>query len=229
MPRSHPHRRLIAWLVAAVLAVSACAGGSTSVAEDRSGAVAPAMPVAATAPLTTEAPVTRPTSELAALVGPAGSADALPEPDSAPRPVAFSFDAIGVPAAPVVDVGVEPDGDMEIPGAAEVGWYRFGPSPGSEGSAVLAAHIAWNGEDGVFRQLAGAQPGQRFTVGFEDGTTAAYEIVAMAQYPKDELPPELFETSGEPRVVLITCGGSFNRALSSYDDNVVAHAVPVVA
>jgi hypothetical protein len=227
-PKVRRHR-LAALLTAVAIVFAACGDGTASSPDERSAVPAVAtVPVADSAPTTTEA-VTRPTSELAALVQPAGSTDTLPEPDLAPRPVAFSFDEIGVPAAPVIDVGVEANGDMEIPGAAEVGWYRYGPTPGSDGSAVLAAHIAWNGEDGVFRRLAGAQPGQRFTVGFDDGTSAEYEIVAMAQYPKDQLPAEVFATTGEPRVVLITCGGSFNRALSSYDDNVVAHAVPVNA
>jgi LPXTG-site transpeptidase (sortase) family protein len=139
----------------------------------------------------------------------------------------MSFDAIGVGVAPVVDVGVEVDGEMEIPGATEVGWYRYGPVPGAEGSAVLAAHISWNGRDGVFRRLARAEPGQRFTVSFDDGAIAEYEVVAIRQYPKDQLPDELFAATGEPQVVLVTCGGSFNRSLNSYDDNIVAYAVPV--
>ncbi len=141
----------------------------------------------------------------------------------------MSFEAIGVSRAAIVDVGVEANGDMEIPGASEVGWYRYGPVPGAEGSAVLAAHISWNGVDGVFRRLAGAELGQRFTVDFEDDTTDTFEVVALRQYPKDQLPAELFTPTGAPQVVLITCGGSFNRALNSYADNIVAYAVPVPA
>ena len=53
-------------------------------------------------------------------------------------------------------------------------------------------------------------------------------MVAIRQYDKDELPTaELFAVDGESQVVLITCGGSFNREVRSYDDNVVAYAVPV--
>jgi LPXTG-site transpeptidase (sortase) family protein len=212
--------RLASLLVGLALVVSAC-GGSPNDTE--------AQPVGEVPTSTTAEPsaATRPTSELAALVRPAGSAATLPEPDDAPRPVAMSFDAIGVAAAPIVDVGVEANGDMEIPGAAEVGWYRYGPVPGAEGSAVLAAHISWNGQDGVFRRLARTEPGQRFTVAFDDGAIAEYEVVALRQYPKDQLPDDLFLAAGEPQVVLITCGGSFNRSLNSYADNIVAYAVPV--
>ncbi len=53
-------------------------------------------------------------------------------------------------------------------------------------------------------------------------------MVERAQYDKDELPADrVFAKEGSPSVVLITCGGEFNRSLSSYEDNVVAFAEPV--
>lgn len=158
---------------------------------------------------------------------PAGSTATLPEAADGPVPVGLRYDAIGADA-PVLSVGVAPNGDMEIPGAREVGWYRYGPTPGGEGSSVLAAHVAYGGQDGVFRRLTGAAPGDRFDVAYDDGSVRTFEVVAIRQYDKDELPTaELFAVSGEPQVVLITCGGSFNRELRSYDDNIVAYAVPV--
>ena len=233
MPAPHPPRsrsvtaRLIAALLFATLFLAAC-GGASATDVDEAGSLA-AVPAFADgeAAGSGDAPATRPTSELAALIQPGGSASTLPESAVGPVPVAMSFEAIGAALAPVVPVGVESSGDMEIPGTSEVGWYQYGPTPGEPGSSVLAAHIAWNGVDGVFRHLTRAEPGQQFTVSFADGSIAAYEVVAIRQYPKDQLPDELFVASGDPQVVLITCGGSFNRALNSYDDNIVAYAVPV--
>ncbi len=215
--------RLLWLLVAGLLLLAACGdddgGAQATVAGDLPGSSAEDAEPADEAP--------RPTSELAELIQSGGSAATLPEREVGPAPVGLTFEGIGVSLASVVDVGVEPNGDMEIPGASEIGWYRYGPTPGAAGSSVLAAHIAWNGVDGVFRQLGRAEPGQRFTIGYDDGTTADYEVVAVRQYPKDQLPDELWSTTGDPQVVLITCGGSFNRALNSYDDNIVAYAVPV--
>jgi LPXTG-site transpeptidase (sortase) family protein len=219
--------RLVAALLAATLILAAC-GGASATDVDEAGSLEDVPAFAdGDAAGASDGPVTRPTSELAALIQPGGSASTLPETAVGPMPVAMSFEAIGASFAPVVPVGVEPNGDMEIPGAREVGWYQYGPTPGAAGSSVLAAHIAWNGVDGVFRHLTRAEPGQQFTVSFDDGSIAAYEVVAIRQYPKDQLPDELFVTSGDPQVVLITCGGSFNRALNSYNDNIVAYAVPV--
>lgn len=149
-------------------------------------------------------------------------------PDPGPRPVGLTIDGIDISDAPIRDVGVEPNGEMEIPGATEIGWYRWSPSPGQEGSSVLAAHIAFNGRDGVFRDLDDLEVGDRFTVHYDDGTEREFEVTEMAQYDKEELPfDRVFSKTGEPSVVLITCGGDFNRGDNSYEDNVVAYADPV--
>ena len=149
-------------------------------------------------------------------------------PNPAPRPVGLSIEGIDVEDAPIRDVGVEPNGEMEIPGATEVGWYRWSPSPGRRGSSVLAAHIAFNGRDGVFRNLDELAVGDRFTVRYDDGSERDFEINATSQYAKTELPVEQdFDKDGSPSVVLITSGGDYNRSENSYEDNVVVYAEPI--
>ncbi|MEM8707307.1 MAG: class F sortase [Actinomycetota bacterium] len=151
-----------------------------------------------------------------------------PLPDTGPVPIGLTIDGIDITDAPIIDVGVEPNGEMEIPGATEIGWYRWSPTPGSAGSSVLAAHIAWNGRDGVFRDLDDVEVGERFTVHYDDGTSREFVATEKAQYAKEELPfDRVFSKQGEPTLVLITCGGDFNRGLNSYDDNVVVYADPV--
>lgn len=210
--------RTLATVVVLLLA-SGCASSAGTAADDLG-----ALPQSTTS--TTQAPVVIERSPLADEVRPAGSAATLPD-SSVLVPSGLRFDAIGA-SAPVVDVGVSADGQMEIPGAGEVGWYRFGATPGGTGSAVLAAHVAWNGEDGVFRRLVQTTPGDRFVVDYADGSAREFEVVAVRQYPKGELPAdELFASDGPDQVVLVTCGGSFNRQISSYDDNIVAYAVSV--
>lgn len=144
------------------------------------------------------------------------------------QPESISLPGLGVVGARIVPVGLEPNGELEVPGADEVGWYRFGVGvDGSRGSTVLAAHIAFNGRDGVFRNLADAEVGQQLSVSVKDALVT-YEITAIDQYGKLDLPiDELFAEDGVERLVLITCGGSFNPDLSSYDDNVVVVATPL--
>ncbi len=143
-------------------------------------------------------------------------------------PLALSIADLDVSTAPVEPVGIEENGELEVPGAEAIGWYQFGSGiGGGRGSTVLAGHIAYNGVDGVFRNLDQMQQGQIISVE-HDGAELSYEVTEVVQYTKESLPIEdLFREDGAERIVLITCGGSFNPSIRSYDDNVVVIAVPV--
>lgn len=173
-----------------------------------------------------------PTSQLADLVVELPSA--LPEVALAGvgepigvQPRAINLPSLGVNQAPIVPVGLEENGELEVPDADTVGWYEFGAGvDGGRGSTVLAAHIAYNGENGVFRNLVDLEIGERFTVE-RDGEPIEYIVESVVDYDKWELPiDDLFSEDGEERLILITCGGAFNDALSSYEDNTVVVAVP---
>lgn len=143
------------------------------------------------------------------------------------QPQSISLPTLGVEGAPIVPVGLEDNGELEVPEADTVGWYEFGAGvDGGRGSTVLAAHIAYNGENGVFQNLVDMEPGQRLSIE-RDGETLEYIVESVTDYDKWELPiDDLFSESSEERLVLITCGGSFNDALSSYEDNTVVVALP---
>lgn len=200
---------------------------SSTVATAATSTTTTTTPLVEPAPSTTSIPSLSPFADL---VAPIGSAqyDPADHTDDRPVPVAISIDGIGVEEAPVQDVGVEDNGDMEIPGADGVGWYRFNATPGEEGSAVLAAHISFDGQPGVFRYLAEAEIGDSVVIEFDDGTTSEFEIIELAQYDKQELPTDrVFAKTGDSVLTLVTCGGDFNRSLRSYEDNVVAYAIPI--
>ena len=145
------------------------------------------------------------------------------------RPVVVTIPSLGV-IAPVGAASVEPvSGQLALPpDAASVVWYRHGPSPGQDGSAVLAGHVDWNGRQGAFFALGTLPPGAEISIGYDDDTTRRFVVQARRSYPKPELPvQELFAPTGEPRLTLVTCGGSFDRATRHYRDNVVVVATPV--
>ncbi len=220
-----------------LLLISIVGAACSSASADSAPEVVPttttvAAPATTTTTVRVEEPATTtpPRSPLADSVVPLGSAqyDVEDHVDDRAVPTSISIEGIGVAEAPVIDVGVEENGDMEIPGADSVGWYRFNPTPGEAGSSVLAAHISFNGDPGVFRYLDDVEIGERVVVAFDDGTRAEFEIIELAQYDKQELPDDrVFAKDGEPVLTLITCGGDFNRSLRSYEDNIVAYAIPV--
>lgn len=146
------------------------------------------------------------------------------------QPIWIRIDSIDV-ASEINGYGINPrTGQMDVPNnVTEVGWYEYGPSPGEDGSAVLAAHVdlASRGP-GVFYSLGDIEAGAIVVVGFDDGTSQRFQVQARTSYLKDELPLDsIFSRSGPSVLTLITCGGGFNASVSGYDSNVVAYAVPI--
>lgn len=147
-----------------------------------------------------------------------------------PVPNRIRIPAIGVDAS-VVPVGLNPDGSMEVPAASDVGWYELGVRPGGpQGSSVLAAHVDYAGQRGAFYDLRALEVGAEVEVTGPDGRPLRYVVSERLQVDKDELPTqELFRVTGTPTLTLITCGGSFDRSVRHYEDNIVVRAVPAPA
>ncbi|MDX1447782.1 MAG: class F sortase [Acidimicrobiia bacterium] len=214
-------RLLLSLLLALVVACTGTTAPTTT---------PPSVPSTTTTTLPATTTTVEPRSPLADAVVPLGSAIYDPAAFLATpaAPVALTIEGIDVENTPIIPVGVEPNGEMEIPGAREVGWYRFGPTPNESGSSVLAAHIAWNGRNGPFRNLGEVEVGAIVTVSYDDGSTTTHVVTEIAQYAKDELPfDRVFAKTGDQVLTLITCGGAFNRSLNSYDDNIVVYARPL--
>ena len=207
-----------------VLSVGVLVGAGCAASDDT-----PADPAASRPAAESSSPATPPDaagSSAAEAIVPLPPAPSLPTVTDRPAPTGLAIDALDVADAPVVPVGVKDDGEMEVPGAAEVGWYGFGSRPGDDGAAVLAAHVAYDGVDGVFRHLDHLEEGDALTVSFADGSRRPFMVTAVEQYDKSDLPADVWARSGPPRLVLITCGGDFDSAADSYEDNVVAYAEP---
>ena len=169
---------------------------------------------------------TVPLSPLAEQLGPRGSAIPSPPRDRL-LPSTITIDDIEL-WGPIIDVGLEDDGEMEIPGETEIGWYDRGAAPGEAGATVLAAHVTWNDTIGPFFKLGDLEPGAEIRIRLTDGSTRIYEVVERTMYPKDGLPNwRIFRRTGPESLVLITCGGSFNPSIRRYRDNIVVYAVPV--
>lgn len=144
-------------------------------------------------------------------------------PDAVAAPTRLRVPAIGIDA-PVAGVGADAQtGEMAVPqAAATVAWYRHGPAPGGRGSAVLAAHVDYDGRAGAFFSLREVPIGAAVSVTLDDGSGWTGVVEEVRSYPKRNLPVSaMFARTGRPVLRLITCGGPFDRAARSYRDNVV--------
>jgi sortase (surface protein transpeptidase) len=153
---------------------------------------------------------------------------APPAPQRPGLPRRIRIPSLGIDA-PVVSVGRDADGSLEVPSASEAGWYDSGPRPGeSVGSAVIAAHVDYDGRPGAFFTLRSAQLGSPVVITDAAGVDHRFVVSERVQVAKRRLPaPELFRTDGAPVLTLITCGGAFDRHARSYTDNIVIRAQPV--
>lgn len=133
-------------------------------------------------------------------------------------------------SAQVEPVSVDAKGSLGVPEHPDVlGWWRSGARPGSgRGAVVVAGHVdsARYGL-GVFAKLTELDPGDAVEVVTGSGQTSRYVVSGRRLYPKAALPAgEIFDQRGAERLVLITCGGSFDEQLRTYSHNVVVYAAP---
>jgi len=134
--------------------------------------------------------------------------------------------------APVVHEVVDGSGALSLPqDPRTVGWWGAGAAPGAPvGTVVLAGHVDSEQQGaGALYPLAGTPVGARVVVSGPRGE-ATYVVQARRRYAKDALPwRDLFRQDVEARLLLVTCGGDFDRATRHYSDNVVVYAVPLSA
>lgn len=145
--------------------------------------------------------------------------------DVARTPVAVRIDALGVDAE-IIPKGTAADGQLDVPpDGSTVVWYRAGSVPGRAGSAVLAAHVDYDGRPGVFYALDRLTAGDTVEVDFDDGSTMTFGVEDNTRYDKQVLPIDgLFTRNGDAVLTLITCGGQFNHTARHYESNTVVQA-----
>jgi sortase (surface protein transpeptidase) len=153
----------------------------------------------------------------------------LPERVTAPgatsEPVRLEIPAIGV-GAPLLRLGLEPDGAMQVPGDfARAGWFAEGPAPGQVGPSVIAGHVDSKTGPAVFYRLRDLRPGDPVLVERADGSRLRFLVERSRSYPKSMFPTQdVFGPVPVAALRLITCGGEFDRARGSYRENLVVFA-----
>jgi Sortase domain len=158
-------------------------------------------------------------------VGP--SSDPTGSVMSRSRPVSIDIPSIGVRSS-LLSLGVNADKTVQVPSGAgydQAGWYRYSPTPGSLGPAVILGHVSGTRGASVFYELGRLRPGDRVRVTRRDGSVAIFEVARVRRYPKDRFPTQLvYGNTDHPALRLITCGGLFDSTTGHFVDNVVVFA-----
>lgn len=123
------------------------------------------------------------------------------------------------------------DGQLQVPAKAQnVGWWDGGAEAGDPyGSVVLAGHVDTKTEGlGFFARLLDVRRGD-VVVLRGAGHMASYRVTSITSVRKDALATKsgAFDQTTDPRLVLITCTGAYNRSDGGYEDNLVVTALPM--
>ena len=241
--RRRPRVRAVLLVAYAATAGALLAGASSPVpgGSGGSGAGVLGRPVSAASALP---PVVDPAADPAAAAGAAAGADQGAADPGAVPPAAlgravpadppFRPSLLVLPGgvrAPVVDVGLHPDGSLAIPDdPATVGRWDGGALAGDAfGGVVLAGHVdsARYGL-GVMARLKALRTGDGVELRAAD-RVLRYRVTARRSVPQAELggATDAFRQDVAPRLVLITCGGAFDPARHRYQDNLLVYADPV--
>lgn len=211
-------------LLLPLLLLAAGCGVQPAAAPERPVSTTIATRVATAAPIRSFAvPTATPVPPPTAIPMPSG-----PEPTGLGPlevPVRVRIPRIGV-NAPIETVGIEADGTMGTPkDFADVGWYGYGPMPGQVGASVIAGHVDSVHGPAVFWSLRDLRPGDRIEVDLLGGVTRRFVVDGSGSYQSDAAPlSAIFSWSGPPRLVVITCGGVFDRARHAYDHRLIVYA-----
>lgn len=144
---------------------------------------------------------------------------------SSSEPVSLEIPSINLTAQFENPLGLAPDGSVMVPESFEtVGWYKYGPTPGERGPAVIIGHVDSYEGPAVFYSLGQVAVGGVVLVTREDGSTVTFSITGYERVPQDEFPSEkVYGNLPNAGIRLVTCTGTYDREVKRYTHNLIVY------
>ena len=138
-------------------------------------------------------------------------------------PLRLRIPAIAVDA-PLVPLGLNDDGTLEVPRYEDAGWYTGGSRPGEIGPSVIAAHVDSTTGPAVFYRLHDLEPGDEVFVDYPD-VTVGFVVRDARSVTKTRFPTQqVYGATPAPELRLLTCAGDFDRKGRTYTANLIVWA-----
>ena len=150
----------------------------------------------------------------------------VPPSKAAPLPVRLKIPKLNINAA-IQYVGLTSSGALGVPGGSafrsDVGWYKSGPRPGENGTAVIDGHSGRNpGPATVFDNLQKLQKGDTLLVQDGKGKSVTFVVREGRSYSPNANAPEVFSSSTGTHLNLITC--IWNQSAKAFTKRFVVFA-----
>jgi Sortase domain len=126
---------------------------------------------------------------------------------------------------PVLPASTDPSGVLQVPSNIDrAGWWDGGSRVGDPfGAIVVAAHVdSFTQGLGAFAELLNMRPGDEVRLDSRH-LRQSFRVVSAHLEPKSSLATDsrVFGADGQYRLVLLTCGGSYDPSHGGYQDNMV--------
>lgn len=152
--------------------------------------------------------------------------NATREPLAESEPTSINIPAIRLSAEFEEPLGVASDGTVEVPDTfTDVGWYKYGPTPGELGPAVVIGHVDSYEGPAVFYDLRKLKENDRIMVTREDGSVAVFAVTHLQHVSQDTFPTaDVYGDIDHAGLRLITCTGTYDRGERRYSHNLIVYA-----
>lgn len=165
------------------------------------------------------------------VVAPLQEAPAAPVSVSGPvlpaaTPTTLRIPKLNINTSFVPPLGLLENGEVAVPDSyTEVGWYKYSPTPGALGPAVVLGHVDSYAGPAVFFSLGQLAPGDDIYIDREDGTTAHFKVESLERPTQAAFPTErVYGNIDHAGLRLITCSGTYVRGTARYTHNLIVYA-----
>ena len=123
-------------------------------------------------------------------------------------------------------LGIQDNGEIAVPEEFEtVGWYKYGPTPGELGPAVILGHVDSYMGPAVFYNLRDLEVGDEILIDREDGSTAVFRVTRLETHAQSGFPTaEVYGDIDHAGLRLITCSGVYDHGIKRYSHNLIVFA-----
>lgn len=145
---------------------------------------------------------------------------------NASLPIRMRIPAIELETEFEEPLGVDNSRAIEVPKTyTDVAYYKYGPTPGELGPAVVLGHVDSYMGPAVFYNLRKLEEGDLIEIDREDGTTATFAVERLATHSQTGFPTaQVYGDLEYPGLRLITCTGTYDQGNQRYSHNLIVFA-----
>jgi sortase (surface protein transpeptidase) len=141
-------------------------------------------------------------------------------------PVRLMIPSLDIDTGFETPLGLKSNGEIEVPtGYTDVAYYKYGPTPGELGPAVILGHVDSVAGPAVFFSLGQLKPNDEIKIEREDGTVAVFAVTDLQRHPQSGFPTtRVYSDIDHVGLRLITCTGLYEKDILRYTHNLIVFA-----